>query len=1023
MLTLKDRISTADAQHVQNFQNNGTATSPISDENSHTSTTTIFSAEPRQFRFAVNTEGRDKNWDYEILAAQYKDKTGNLEDVITHVKAGHALCAGLLGGARRLKENIIGSEWLLLDIDNSAMLLGEDGKPVKDENGKSIKIYRHQLTLNEAIAHPFIQQYCSLIYTTASHSSDWNKFRLIFLLPYYVEGVEVIEEMVKAVMGVFPHDPSCKDASRVFYGSTQAEFPLINPDASLPATWLEKAIFDAKVTKHEKEIARKQAALKAIEMRQVILKQGWDLDTLIQGALSFIPPREPGSGNYEECFQVLAGLVSHYGEIDGLAVAQQWSPSIPGTTWNLEQKVRSLKREGYTIATIFYIAKTYGFKFPETQSKKKSREVEDMKIAAKQINSPLAVISLSGSQEIEAREVPGDSSKKNQISDRAAKKIISEGGADELFDPEFKKSSPSLNAAHLIYEKFHGGIRYETLNKQWYLYEIKQKGVWSPVDKLRIQLLAEDFLPSVGRAVTPKNVEDVLYFLKSKCHVEEMLQNTEIIPFLNGVIHQRTAIFREATQADYLLYTLPYEYKNVDGLSRRELINDCRPIIDWMHEAMGGKPDDFEMVMLMLAWLAAVVRGQTYHHKYLECIGASRSGKGTFLRLAEALVGSQNTVSTTLEKIEKDRFTLASIMNSPLVVVTEADRHSESCTNLKAFTGQDRLTGERKGVQIDPTKGRAARGLFMLASEFRPVMSDMGGIENRRITIPFLYPVSDADQRDLISFDWNGNPQGEFAPFLPALFNLVFSLTNEEIFTYVKTTELSVKRFNKIKAEAVVSTNTLALFLEECCYWDGYSRSPSDGRLDVRVKVGAAIRQPDGSYEGQETLLYAAYRRWAEGAGILRPLGLNRFSNEVLETMNLTLKMPCTRERLSNGSFIFGLGIRGDFCYEPRIVSELFIHNSEMTSKEKIINLSYDEFLPVEPETGQVESTEIKEEWARAIVNPSDDPPVLRKKGALAQATLIETMNNCSPQEIIQSLMVISPKLVKELARELKKLT
>lgn len=319
----------------------------------------------RVFKYAVNKHGRDKDWNWETLATQYQDREGTIQDVISDVASGYALLGGLLGGQRRSKANVIGSEWLLLDIDNSDTLKDENGKPVLGDDGKAIKVYSHQLTLDEAIAHPFVQQYCSLIYTTASHEEDWHRFRLVFLLPEYVESTEAVEAMVRLLMEHFPHDPSCKDASRVFYGSTQATFPHVNPNNCLPADWLNRAIALAKEEKARRQAQLAELAAKREQFQQVTEEEGWNTDELIRQALSKTPPRSPGSGNYDECRQVLMALVDYYGPVEGAAIAEQWSPSIPGNTWNIAQKVRSFRRDGITIGTLFKIAQGHGFKFPE----------------------------------------------------------------------------------------------------------------------------------------------------------------------------------------------------------------------------------------------------------------------------------------------------------------------------------------------------------------------------------------------------------------------------------------------------------------------------------------------------------------------------------------------------------------------------------------------------------------------------------------------------------------------------------
>ncbi|MBD2683363.1 MULTISPECIES: PriCT-2 domain-containing protein, partial [Nostoc] len=320
-----------------------------------------------KFKFAVNTCGSNKDWDFKKLAANFRDVEGTIEDVQQHIKAGHAVCAGLLDGKWRSKANVIGSQWIPLDIDNSDVARDAYGKPIKDSNGNSIKVYKHQLTLEEALAHPFIQKHCALLYTTKSHKPDWHKFRLIFLLPQYVEGADTVEACTRSLMQQLPHDPACKDASRVFYGNTEAEFLIVNPEATLPTEWVSSAIAIALHEREEYQQRIQEIESRRQQWREISDVEGWDIEQLIQQALSFIPPRSPGSGNYDECRQVLMALVNHYGPTDAEIIAEKWSPSIPGTTWNIRAKIRSFRRGGISIGTLFHIAKQYGFRFPQRQ--------------------------------------------------------------------------------------------------------------------------------------------------------------------------------------------------------------------------------------------------------------------------------------------------------------------------------------------------------------------------------------------------------------------------------------------------------------------------------------------------------------------------------------------------------------------------------------------------------------------------------------------------------------------------------
>ncbi len=359
---------------LQQSHNSVSAQSAAESETFSTVKTKLELIESRIIKFAFNATGTNKDWDFKKLAANFIDVFGTLADVQHHIKAGHAICAGLLGGKWRSKANIIGSQWLLLDIDNSNVARDADGKPIKDENGNSIKVYKHQLTIEEALAHPFIKKHCALIYTTASHKPEWHKFRLVFLLPEYVQGADTVEACTRFLMQQLPHDPACKDASRVFYGSTEAEFPLVNPEATLPAEWIQEAVAIAQQERIEYQLRIQEIESRRKEWREISLTEGWNIDQLIQQALSFIPPRTPGSGNYDESRQVLMALVNHYGASEAEIIAEQWSPSIKGDTWNIHAKIRSFRRSGITLGTLFHIAKQYGFRFPKRQYESNERD-------------------------------------------------------------------------------------------------------------------------------------------------------------------------------------------------------------------------------------------------------------------------------------------------------------------------------------------------------------------------------------------------------------------------------------------------------------------------------------------------------------------------------------------------------------------------------------------------------------------------------------------------------------------------
>lgn len=290
------------------------------------------------FRFGVNRQCRDKTpiGGFQALTngQNWKTLQGDAQQLAELVGQGFTFMPGLLGGQNRAKSNITGAQCVALDIDEN-------------------------LSIHDAIADEFIQRHCALIYTSHSHQKGkgskpaCDRFRLVFVLPEFIIDTATYEDAVKLLHKQIPNaDPACKDASRFYYGNSEAWFPLVNPGATLPVDWVDRAIAVAETEREERE------------RRQTEWNDHGDLDNLIQQALEAIPPRQPGSGNYPECIRVAMAVHSHYGD-RAEEILEQWSPSIPGTSWNIPRKIRSFKRGGIGIGTLFAIAKQYGFEFPD----------------------------------------------------------------------------------------------------------------------------------------------------------------------------------------------------------------------------------------------------------------------------------------------------------------------------------------------------------------------------------------------------------------------------------------------------------------------------------------------------------------------------------------------------------------------------------------------------------------------------------------------------------------------------------
>lgn len=290
---------------------------------------------------------RNKSKNYRALRTDFNDRVGTLAEIRDEIKRGFAICGAQLGNRNRKKAHVIGSQWVLIDIDSD-------------------------WDISSALADPFVQSHCGLIYTTPSHRPQKHRFRLIFILPRFIEQTQAIEAVIKAVMGEIPQaDPACKDACRIFFGNTEAEFPLFNPQARLSEAFVEDAVAKAEAEAKAKAEAK---ANQRVRPRQYFSADGVETHIAeILDALSYIPGRRPGTGTYEESLAVLMALKSELGESEAIAIAEKWSPSEGD--WDVAKKIRSFEREDIKIGSLFYIAKQYGWARNKTQFKKLDKRI------------------------------------------------------------------------------------------------------------------------------------------------------------------------------------------------------------------------------------------------------------------------------------------------------------------------------------------------------------------------------------------------------------------------------------------------------------------------------------------------------------------------------------------------------------------------------------------------------------------------------------------------------------------------
>ena len=98
------------------------------------------------------------------------------------------------------------------------------------------------MTIEDALAHPIVQKYCSMLYTTVNHSVDQHRFRLIFVLPRTITNARELSAATRALAQRLGGDRAATDAARMFHGNNDC-----NPEIfenSIDENFLKELIED-----------------------------------------------------------------------------------------------------------------------------------------------------------------------------------------------------------------------------------------------------------------------------------------------------------------------------------------------------------------------------------------------------------------------------------------------------------------------------------------------------------------------------------------------------------------------------------------------------------------------------------------------------------------------------------------------------------------------------------------------------------------------------------------------------------
>lgn len=355
-----------------------------------------------------------------------------------------------------------------------------------------------------------------------------------------------------------------------------------------------------------------------------------------------------------------------------------------------------------------------------------------------------------------------------------------------------------------------------------------------------------------------------------------------LLPFENGLFDVATRTLTPATPETALTWCLPYAY---------DPAADCPTIKAWLRQTVGN---DQKLAEFLRAWLAALLTGRADLQKFLHLLGFPGTGKGAFIRLATALVGSHNAATTDLRSLETNRFETAVLYGKRLAVISDSSKYGGTVDVLKAATGQDWLRLERKYQQQGATF--MFGGLVLIASNEPLITADYtSALERRRLTLRFDRIPTD-DERQF--WDEQGGETAVLHREIPGLVNWCLALTRDDVTRAILNPPASLLENNQ---EALRYGNAVA----------GWLMDNVIPQSDAKTKVGdkqVVVIAGRTHFENADRWLYPNFLDWCQRAN-LHPLSHVRFSAMVVDLAQ-SLKVPVRKIREGTGIKIIGLRLR-----------------------------------------------------------------------------------------------------------------
>ena len=421
--------------------------------------------------------------------------------------------------------------------------------------------------------------------------------------------------------------------------------------------------------------------------------------------------------------------------------------------------------------------------------------------------------------------------------------------ARDTRDNKADKPPTPRQTANKIAEEYDSRWQYDNEQKTWRVWTGRE---WEKTEIGTFTSLLKTTLDA--RNVNYKGIEYINNVLKLlECDLRQnhwqTWDRTQFINFSNCVLDGKKGETLEHSPGMGFTSHLPYEYKPLAGDTSdplTALATNCPNISKFMRTAMKG---DDKKVFKLLAIVNGVLKFRFHDlQQFVHLVGKPGSGKGTFARLLEKLVGRENFKGCSLERL-KDGSTMASIVDKQLVVFAD-ERKPVGIESILSLTGGDAVSYRELHT---PAADAFFYGLLLICSNKPIFIGDTTGLERRLCLVHFDNAIP-VEARDY-------SMESGFESEIPALIAIALSMPDSVVSQAIQ--GVGASRIAEYKAkewEMKCEVNSVAAF------------------FDVNLVL-------DSAASSSTSKLYDLYKVWCEESG-LKALSVVKFPRYLAELIS-----------------------------------------------------------------------------------------------------------------------------------------